>query len=139
MELLQKRRDLVFLFLFKDKTIRAILDALKTIDKRSGKSSKKGVTIVKTRENGRSDKFGCSVCGKVLARKWQCGGAESNRCKTEEMCCFMERVLSKVTPRILTIEDRETDESESSRESEVAFESLDVVPIRMASVLLLFI
>lgn len=57
--------------------------------------------------------------------------------ETEEMCCFMERVLSRVTPRFLTVEDRGTDESESSRESEMAKQSLDVVPIRMASVLLL--
>ena len=55
----------------------------------------------------------------------------------EEMCCFMESVLSRVTPRFLTVEDRGTDDSESTRESEVAFESLDVVPIKMASVLLL--
>ena len=48
--------------------------------------------------------------------------------ETEEICCFKERVLYKVTPRFLTVEDRETDESESSRESKVAFESLDVVP-----------
>lgn len=67
MELLQQRGNVVHLFLVENKTSRAVLNALETIDRRSGKTSKKGVTIVQTRENGRSDKFGCGVCCEKLA------------------------------------------------------------------------
>jgi len=56
----------------------------------------------------------------------------------EEMCCFIEREVSSITPRFFTTGDRGIEELFSSREVEVTVESLAFVPMRIASVLSLF-
>lgn len=98
------------------------MNALKARERRR-KSSKKRVTVVKTSENDRSNKFGQGICGKVFAdsgdaAELEVAGARdgSSRCERRNgMFCFMERMLSRVTTCSLTAEDRGTEELKSSR------------------------
>ena len=48
-------------FLSEDETSGRVLDALKLVNSRCGKSRKKSVAIIKTGQNERGNKFGCGI------------------------------------------------------------------------------